>query len=221
MDKLDPKGLEAMTATRSGPGPLSLLGDREWQNLCEKDDRTSPEECPDMLLITRAELGAAMSEAFLLAKDQDRVAYLAHAERAGAGAGWRTIDSAPKDGTAFLAYSPMHGIRANVSWGRFNRFDPDGYSDLMSNWTHWMPAIPLPAPPGATPPSPPLDAAAVRESALREGIDALPRYDGNGGAKLGESVIVPAANGRYVALDDVRALIAPAAPDEGEGRDHG
>jgi len=42
----------------------------------------------------------------------------------------------------------------------------------------------------------------------------LPRYDGNGGAKLGESVIVPASNGRYVALEDVRDLLDSASRQE-------
>lgn len=37
-----------------------------WQDLCDKDDRTSPEEYPDMCLITRDEL-----EALLLAERED------------------------------------------------------------------------------------------------------------------------------------------------------
>ena len=46
-------------------------------------------------------------------------------------------------------------------------------------------------------------------------LEALPRYDGNGGAKLGESVVVPAPNGRYVALEDVRAYLAARGQAEG------
>lgn len=42
---------------------------------------------------------------------------------------------------------------------------------------------------------------------LAEKLEALPRYDGNGAARLGESVIVPASNGRYVLLESVRALL--------------
>lgn len=34
--------------------------DREWQRLCEKDDRTSPAEYPDHCLISRDELADAM-----------------------------------------------------------------------------------------------------------------------------------------------------------------
>lgn len=36
--------------------------DQEWQYLCEKVDRTSPAEFPDMVLITRDELGEAISQ---------------------------------------------------------------------------------------------------------------------------------------------------------------
>lgn len=43
---------------------------------------------------------------------------------------------------------------------------------------------------------------------LAERVEQLPRFDGNGGARLGESVIVPARNGRFVLLDDVRALVS-------------
>lgn len=57
--------------------------------------------------------------------------------------GWQPIETAPKDGTAFIAYSEMHGIHHNVKWGKCNRFDPDGYSSLMSNWVLWMPKEPL------------------------------------------------------------------------------
>lgn len=60
----------SVTVENAGPGPLELLGDKEWQNLLEKDDRTSPAEYPDMVLITRAELGGAMCEAWLLAKEK-------------------------------------------------------------------------------------------------------------------------------------------------------
>lgn len=55
-------------------GPLETLADHEWQMLLDKDDRTSPEEYPDMALIDRAEFGGVMTEAYLLAKDQDAAA---------------------------------------------------------------------------------------------------------------------------------------------------
>lgn len=37
--------------------------DEVWQELCEKDDRNSPAEYPDMVLITREELAEIMGEA--------------------------------------------------------------------------------------------------------------------------------------------------------------
>lgn len=39
-------------------------------------------------------------------------------------------------------------------------------------------------------------------------IEAQPRYDGNGGAQLGESVIIKCANGRYVAREDIRRALS-------------
>jgi len=60
----------AAKVAAEGPGPLTLLADREWQDLCEKDDRTSPADYPEMCLITRNELGGIICEGFLLAKDQ-------------------------------------------------------------------------------------------------------------------------------------------------------
>lgn len=42
---------------------------------------------------------------------------------------------------------------------------------------------------------------------VAEMVGRLPRYDGNGGARLGESVITPCANGRYVALEHVQSLL--------------
>jgi len=61
---------EIKAVERGGPGPLETIGDNEWQALLSKDDRNSPEEYPEMALITRAELGGAMCEAYILAKDQ-------------------------------------------------------------------------------------------------------------------------------------------------------
>jgi hypothetical protein len=46
------------------PGPFSKLVDVEWQQLLDKDDRTSPEEYPGHCLITRNELASAMFEAW-------------------------------------------------------------------------------------------------------------------------------------------------------------
>ena len=59
--------------------------------------------------------------------------------------GWQPIETAPKDGTGFIAYSPTHGIKTPVSWNKdYRRFDKNGYSSLKNDWTHWMP---LPNPP--------------------------------------------------------------------------
>lgn len=67
----------AAKVAAEGPGPLTLLADREWQDLCEKDDRTSPADSPEMCLIARNELGGIISEGFLLAKDQGAAAHRA------------------------------------------------------------------------------------------------------------------------------------------------
>lgn len=40
------------------------LGKKLWTDLCEKDDRTSPEEYPDMALITQDELCSVVAAAF-------------------------------------------------------------------------------------------------------------------------------------------------------------
>lgn len=42
--------------------------DQAWQDLCEKDDRTSPEEYPEMCLITREELAGYVTA------ERDRIA---------------------------------------------------------------------------------------------------------------------------------------------------
>jgi hypothetical protein len=60
---------EASTPDDTGPGPFSRLVDQEWQTLLDKDDRTSPEEHPEMCLLTRTELAWAMMEAWLLGKE--------------------------------------------------------------------------------------------------------------------------------------------------------
>ena len=59
-----------MTAARSD---LMAL-DEEWSRLVEKDDRTSPEEYPEMCLITREEVGEIIERARLAASQPDREA---------------------------------------------------------------------------------------------------------------------------------------------------
>lgn len=44
--------------------PISLdqFVEQAWRDLCEKDDRTSPEEYPEMCLITQDELRETLKE---------------------------------------------------------------------------------------------------------------------------------------------------------------
>jgi len=70
---------------------------------------------------------------------------------AGVVAGWKTINSAPKDGTMILIWCPimagekMHIVRWNGMRGKFPWEDPAGESSaIAANMpTHWMP-LPLP-----------------------------------------------------------------------------
>ena len=63
---------------------------------------------------------------------------------------WRSIESAPKDGTCILCFwtpkiGPVHaGCFATAMWGRFGWCDPDDDEDEFGEPTHWMP---LPPPP--------------------------------------------------------------------------
>ena len=58
------KGLELYSGLvgtmRIEQGAQTMTPKEAWQDLLEKDDRTSPEECPDMALITYEELQAYM-----------------------------------------------------------------------------------------------------------------------------------------------------------------
>lgn len=123
MTTAESAALIAQTSTDTGPGPLQRLGDQEWQILCEKDDRTSPAEHPEMLLITRNELGAAMCEAYILAKDQDRasieaaesalaVAHAAGTFREGVEAAAKVVSEARMGERDSDLRSIIHGIRA-------------------------------------------------------------------------------------------------------------
>lgn len=51
---------EARPATAVDREAVATLVDRLWQDLCEKDDRNSPAEYPDMLLISHDELSACV-----------------------------------------------------------------------------------------------------------------------------------------------------------------
>jgi|DEB0MinimDraft_4_1074332.scaffolds.fasta_scaffold275690_1 hypothetical protein len=63
---------------------------------------------------------------------------------------WKTIDSAPKDGTAILAWGAQHGERVVVEIDMDGpREDPVKWVEVwglvpVSGLTHWMP---LPDPP--------------------------------------------------------------------------
>lgn len=106
---------------------------------------------------------------------------------------WRLIDTAPKDGTFILAFSPSAPVYdpsiAVVSWLDYSIYEYQSADDGLSfrveqRWpgywrgapsapfraTHWMP---LPAPPGAEEvPSDLLDDAEIREFCRRAYEDA-------------------------------------------------
>ncbi|ENU4129515.1 TPA: DUF551 domain-containing protein [Pseudomonas aeruginosa] len=89
---------------------------------------------------------------------------LANTHTGGKMSEWKTIDSAPKDGTKFLGYCPDYGVRethmrkyteGSIGYATWQRGDGplnagwDWFDTIHSsilNWrpTHWMP---LPAPP--------------------------------------------------------------------------
>jgi hypothetical protein len=63
--------------------------------------------------------------------------------------GWRTIDSAPKDGTWFLGLAERDMSPYRISWGRNHR-DELGWCTSFSSFTggyitHWSPWPPLTA----------------------------------------------------------------------------
>lgn len=61
---------------------------------------------------------------------------------------WQPIETAPKDGTFFIGYSPTHKVKQNIKWSSKRQdFDLNGWSGLKRDWTHWMPQKPLPPPP--------------------------------------------------------------------------
>lgn len=64
---------------------------------------------------------------------------------------WQDIssvtDEMKRDGTAFIGYSPTHGVNYNVQWSDERKdFDINGWSFLKRDWTHWQPHN-TPAPP--------------------------------------------------------------------------
>lgn len=69
------------------------------------------------------------------------------------GVAWRSIDSAPKDGTAVLAHfgGDRHGVIHWTGWGGGTwRCHFTGHN-ISSEPTHWMP-LPAPPEPATVPP---------------------------------------------------------------------
>ncbi|MCL8382120.1 hypothetical protein [Xanthobacter aminoxidans] len=64
-DKID-EGCRGLYTRPAPPAPVAvpegMTADEAWQDLCEKDDRTSPAEYPDYSLITREELAGYMRQ---------------------------------------------------------------------------------------------------------------------------------------------------------------
>lgn len=109
-----------------------------WRDLCEKDDRTSPAEYPDMALVTHDELAAIIK--------------LALDALPAEGDGWRPIETAPKDGTVVDIWTKYRDVGARETDCRWlisdqRWIDRRGHTFLVPI-THWRyPA----APPAAEP----------------------------------------------------------------------
>ncbi len=56
----------------------------------------------------------------------------------------KPISEAPKDGTPILAYSETRGLESPVQWGRYERFDLNGYSGAISNYVYYYDLSALP-----------------------------------------------------------------------------
>ncbi|MGM4906305.1 Lar family restriction alleviation protein [Tardiphaga sp. 866_E4_N2_1] len=108
----------------------ALTADDAWHELVEKDDRNSPEEYPEMCLITIEELRNFMDRAALSAAPVSA---------------WQEIDTAPKDGTNFVAIygDDFDGTFWILFWND-TCFECVSGGYQVDHATHWMP---LPAPP--------------------------------------------------------------------------
>lgn len=126
------------------PGPFSKLVDREWQDLCEKDGRTSPDEYPEMCLIQRHELAGSMSEAWFAGIDQGRL----QSDQ------WQLLTDAeelPKG--PFLA-ACYHGPQVGYLVRECRRIGPGIHATMEGSCIGWRPGHehpafwrPLPEPP--------------------------------------------------------------------------
>jgi hypothetical protein len=83
----------------------------------------------------------------------------------GEANGWQTMESAPKDGTSFLATHEKSGVQQITSFGKTSHVPlygwticPDGDPEEIDLWhpTHWMP---LPDPPALQPRSTKIEGA--------------------------------------------------------------
>lgn len=90
------------------------------------------------------------------------------------GGGWQPIETAPKDGTEILVFSPERpaGKESTVVFWKNSKwafFEMEGAQlNILDKLTHWMP---LPLPPGAVPVTPAqLSEEEIDTSLLREAI---------------------------------------------------
>lgn len=107
---------------------------RVVQSVNEWDDRTSPEDYPDHLLITSEELA-------------DILRNFAPVAATPVGPEWQTMDTAPKDGSHVLLYCEYYGIGRCVweSWRKVWRSDDPNHGIGFPEPTHWMPLPEFPA----------------------------------------------------------------------------
>lgn len=103
-----------------------------WQELLDKDDRTSPEEYPEMALITRDELAEFMARASLSIERGDSEVL---------SSGWLPIESAPKDGTEILVRRVDGAARIAIFYRNYWYSIPGRYALEVNGW------MPLPSPP--------------------------------------------------------------------------
>jgi len=149
-DEIDERRIERPAAQPADA--RGLVASRVLQRILDFDDRNSPEDQPDMLLVTGEELTA------LIVEEIDRAGQLTPAAQ-----GWRTMESAPKStsedvpggkfvrGVYLLGYCPEEGATPlgciEVIWWEPNENGGKGAwfgGGFEVKPTHWRP---LPAPP--------------------------------------------------------------------------
>lgn len=117
------------------------LADRICRDVADLPDRTSPDDQPEMMLVTGDELHGIVMNA-LEAVTLPPVA---------AGGGWRPIETAPKDGETFLnLWCPRDRSIWHAKWQGEGWYGVDEYGLTRDSFattdeiTHWQP---LPSPP--------------------------------------------------------------------------